>query len=308
MPNQKVCDFDLREGGIFHNRLEKLSDGHYICKHCKEIIKGYGLPIKFDIFQMLVTAQPNMVDTVMDTYLKHHNPEEVIATHYPLPSIALHHGEHCINALSASQVVPESQIPTTEAVKSISEIDKEAISNIPNADGRVGSQQVKGMLFETEAAIYFLSDHYVNVHRLGYVKRNQEHTDRVEIETPTKKFTYKIKHADLFFLRERFFQKVNNVINHKDNKLIFINNDNQYTVTPGIYDVPKNLRPGEYSVKVIRDAGLHVKDIHGRVTDYYESESSIVLPEGGILEVTGEYQLEWVAGLGKSTTKKEKEV
>ena len=51
-----------------------------------------------------------------------------------------------------------------------------------------------------------------------------------------------------------------------------------------------------------------MKDIHGRVTDYYESESSIVLPEGGILEVTGEYQLEWVAGLGKSTTKKEKEV
>ncbi|QRG86662.1 hypothetical protein [Bulleidia sp. zg-1006] len=304
MPSKKVCDFDLREGGIFHNRLEKLSDGHYICKHCKEIIKGYGLPIKFDIFQMLVTAQANMVDTVMDTYLKSHNPEEIIATHYPLPSIELHHGEHCINSLPAVQVVLEELIPKDEAVKSISEIDKNAIMNIPNAEGRVGSQIVKGMLFETEAAIYFLSDHYINVHRLGYIKRNPNQNDRIEIETPSKKFTYKVEHADLFFLRERFFQKVNNVINHKDNKLIFINNNNQFTVTPGIYDVPKNIRPGEYSVKAIRDAGLHVKDIHGRVTDYYETEDSIILPEGGILEVTGEYQLEWIAGLKKKDKKK----
>lgn len=300
MPNKKVCDFDLREGGHLLNRLEKLSDGHYICKHCKEIIKRYGLPLKFDVFQMLVTAQPHMIDTVMDSYLKDHAPEEVIASLYPLPNIELHHGEHCINAIPALQVVQEDFVPKTKAVTSIAEIEKSSISNIPDTEGRSGSQKIKGMLYETEAAIYFLSENYINVHRLGYVKRNQEYSDRIQVMTPTRTFTYKVDHADLFFLRERFFQKVNNVINHKDSKLIFINNDNQYTVTPGVYDVPKNLRPGEYSVKAIRDAGLHVKDIHGHVKDYYENEDSIILPEGGILEVTGEYQLEWVGEKKKS--------
>lgn len=294
MPNKKVCDFDLRDGGFFHNRLEKLSDGHYICKYCKAIIKKYNLPLRFDIFQMLVTAQAQMVDTVMDSYLKNHSVEEIIATHYPLPKMKLHNGEHCINAVSASQIIMLNQLPKQKITTSIAEIEKSSIANIADAKERSGSQKIEGILYETEAALYFISENYINVHRLGYIKRNLADNEYIHVNTPTKNFTYKVQFTDMFFLRERFFQKVNNIINHKDNKLIFISNDNLFTVTPGIYDVPKNLKPGEYNVKAIRDAGLHIKDIHGHVKDYDENEESITLPDGGILEVTGEYQLEWI--------------
>ena len=35
-------------------------------------------------------------------------------------------------------------------------------------------------------------------------------------------------------------------------------------------------------------------DEHGRIKDYYENEESIDLREGGVLECTGEYQLQWI--------------
>ena len=44
--NNKVCDFCLSEATGMFNRHEKLADGHYICKNCKTIIQGYGLPVK----------------------------------------------------------------------------------------------------------------------------------------------------------------------------------------------------------------------------------------------------------------------
>ena len=45
-----------------------------------------------------------------------------------------------------------------------------------------------------------------------------------------------------------------------------------YALTPGVYDIPKSLRPGKYVVTAIRDAGLHMKDSLGRVKDYYETK------------------------------------
>ena len=37
-----------------------------------------------------------------------------------------------------------------------------------------------------------------------------------------------------------------------------------------------------------------MKDSLGRVRDYYETEDSIDLTNGGTLEVTGEYELKWI--------------
>ena len=48
------------------------------------------------------------------------------------------------------------------------------------------------------------------------------------------------------------------------------------------------------SGEAIKDAGLHIRDALGRVVDYYESEKSIQLRDGGVLECTGEYQLKWI--------------
>lgn len=291
---KKVCDFCLSEGSGLFNRPEKIAGGHHICSNCRKIIQSYGLPIKYELFQMLVTAQDNMKDMVMDVYLEKNNPDEVLAKYYPLPSILLHEGEHCINAVPATIHVKKEDIPEEPAVKNISEIVKKTIHNIGDAAHRSGAEKVKGILYETEAAVYFLSDNFINCHRLGYLKRNQKETDRVKVVTPTKSFTYYVDHSDMFFYRERFFQKVNAARNNKNTHLIYITNDNEITITPGVYDIPKSIRPGRYEVKAINDAGLHMRDALGRVTDYYANDDAIHLPEGGVLECTGEYQLKWI--------------
>lgn len=300
--NNKVCDFCLSEPSGLFNRHEKLADGHYICKSCKEIIQSYGLPVKFDLFQTLVTAQPNMKGMIMDTWLESHKPEDAIAKYYPLPQVLLHDGEHCLNAVKATYNVKKESIPQEFAVKNIAEIKKGTIHNIGDSAERSGSEKVEGILYETEAALYFLSEKIVNVHRLGYVKRNTKDDNHIIVQTPSKTFTYQVPNADLFFLRERFYHKVNAIMSNKRQHLIYISDDNRLTVTPGIYDIPRTLKPGIYKVKAINDAGLHVKDALGHVKDYYENEESIDLSAGGTLECTGEYKLEWV-GNGKEPTK-----
>ncbi len=291
---QKVCDFCLSPAKGFLHRLEKLEDGHYICKNCKHIVESYGLPLKYDLFQALVTAQPHMTDMIMDAYLENHQPSYAMEKFYPLPTIVLHEGEHCINAIKATLTVAEETIPEEYAVRSIREVRRNTIHNISDAEGKVGSHKVEGMLYETEAALYFMSSKIVNCHRLGYVLRNRPDTDKIKVITPTRKFTYTVEHADLFFYRERFFQKVNAALNNKQKHLIYITNDNEFRVTPGIYEIPKSLKPGTYRVKALKDSGLHIKDSLGRVTDYYDSEANIDLTSGGTLECTGEYQLQWI--------------
>lgn len=291
---KKVCDFCLSQIGGLFNHPQKLPDGHYICKNCRETISSYGLPLKYDIFQRIVTAQNHMQDMIMDTYLETSNPDDVIARHYPFPKIILHDGEHCINAIRANLRVSPSSIPDTYAPSSIVEISKRTINNIPDAVNKKESMKIEGMLYETEAALYFMSEHIVNCHRLGYIKRNTDSSETIQVTTPTKTFTYTVENAELFFIRERFYQKVNAAKHHKDEHLIYIQNDNELRITPGVYDIPKSLRPGIYQVRALNNAGLHVKDSLGRVKDYYESEESIDLTNGGVLEVTGEYELKWI--------------
>lgn len=294
MANNNVCDFCLAEfKGVF-NKPEKLSDGHRICRECKNIIRSYGLPVKHDLFQLLVTAQPSMKDMIMFSYLENHNPEETINKFYPAPDIRLHEGEHCINAAEAIITVQKDRLPNREPARHIADVRKRTIDNIPDTSSRSGAVKVRGTLYETEAAIYFMSDHFVNCHRLGFVRRNTGDEDRVMIVTPNNTYTYLIEHADLFFMRERFFQKCNAAKQNKTQHLIYIRNDNEITITPGIYDIPKSLRPGIYRVKAVNDAGLHIRDAMGRVTDYYENNEHINLSAGGVLECTGEYELEWM--------------
>ena len=294
--NPNVCDFCLEEyRGVF-GRPERLPDGHRICRDCKNIIRSYNLPIKFDLFQILVTAQPHMKDMLMFKYLEEHNPEKTIEAFYPAPEIRLHEGEHCLNAVEAIITIQKDRLPERKPVKHIAEVRKKTIDNIPDTHTRSGAVKVRGMLYETEAAIYFMSDRFINCHRLGYVRRNTGEDDRISIVTPSNTYTYMIEHADLFFMRERFFQKCNAAKQNKTQHLIYIRNDNEITITPGIYDIPKSLKPGIYRVKAVNDAGLHIRDAMGQVVDYYENDEQkhINLPAGGVLECTGEYELEWM--------------
>lgn len=290
----KVCDFCLSDAKGLFGRHEKLADGHYICKNCKSIIKSYGLPVKYDLFQTLVTAQKNMTDMIMDAWLENHDANDAVARYYPLPSILLHDGEHCLSGIKATYYVANEQIPQELAVTSIADIKKGAIHNVPTCEDKSKAVKVEGMLYETEAALYFLSEHIINVHRLGYMKRNTKDTEHITVATPSRTFVYTVEHADLFFLRERFFQKVRAAQSNKQQHLIYISDDNQLTITPGIYDIPRSLRPGTYKVTAINDAGLHMRDPLGRVKDYYANEEEIEIHAGGTLECTGEYKLQWV--------------
>ena len=289
----KVCDFCLGEAKGLFASMEHLQDGHYICRKCRKIIQSYDLPVRYDIFQCLVTAQKHMQGTIMGAFLETHNADECLARYFPLPSILLHEGEHCISAIPAVLTVDQDKVPAEDAVRTVNEIRRQTIHNISDASGS-STCKVEGTLYETEAALYFISDHIINCHRLGYIERNNDDDNHIIVNTPKKTYTYDVKHADLFFLRERFFQKVRAAMNNKQQSLIYIRNDNEYRITPGVYQIPKSLRPGRYQVTPLNDAGLHIKDSLGRVKVYYANEESIDLTDGGILECTGEYELKWI--------------
>ncbi len=294
MAKKKVCDFCLSEASGLFSGFERLSDNHYICRNCKSILKTYGLPVKYGIFQCLVTAQDNMTDTIMNTWLENHDPVEVMNDCFPEPSVSMHEGEKCINAFKASITVQKADIPAEQAVRNISEVKRSLISDIPSSETRSQSQKVEGMLYETNVALYFLSDHFINCHRPGYIVKDGPDTDRITVVTPKKQFVYMVDHADMFFLRERFYQKVYAALHNKDTHLIYIRNENEVTVTPGIYNIPNVLKAGIYEVTAINNKGLHVRDALGRVRDYTESDVSIDLSDGGVLECTGEYKLKWI--------------
>ncbi len=293
---KNVCDFCLSEGTGLFQRTMKLADGHHICKNCRSIIQSYGLTVQFDLFQQLVTAQPNLRDMIMDAYLETHDATDALAKFYPLPRNLLHDGEHCINAFEATITVDKDSIPEKDAVKNIADIQREDINNISDVSGtnRKNAVKVTGTLYETDVALYFLSDKFINCHRVGFMKRNSDDTDHILVETKKYSYTYTVKHADMFFLRERFYRKVHAAVNNKQQHLIYIRNDNELTITPGVYEIPRSLKPGVYKVKAVKDEGLHIRDAVGRVKDYYENEELIDLSEGGILECTGEYELQWV--------------
>lgn len=292
---KKVCDFCLKEGGKLIHRLTKTNDNHYICSNCKKILNTYHLPLKYDLFQMLLTAQNHMKNMMMDAYLDNHDPTDCLAKYYPYPPILMHQGEHCINIFPATQTVLTKDIPTTNAVTQISDITKEHIVNLEDNYTRNESTTINGTLILTEVALYFLSEHYINCHRTVFIQHESNSLNQIVVKQPNGTFTYTVEHADLFLLRERFFHKIIAAQNNKLKKLIYITNDEQFTITPGIYDVPRHLKPGKYSFKSINGLGLHIRDNLGRIKDYYEDQSTIDIDDGGVLECTGEYELQWLS-------------
>ncbi len=294
MANKTVCDFCLSEGKGLLNRPEKIRGGHHICKSCRNILKKYDLPVAFDLFQQLVTAQQNMRNMIMDAYLEAHTAEDAMARFFPDPQgIKLHEGEYCINCVDASLMVDTELIPDQKAPGDIADIEKKNISDVPDAKDTKNNLRITGKLVETQVAIYFLSENFINCHRPGFLKRSAD-TDRIVIDTGKKHFTYRVKHADIFYLRESFYRKVYAALNNKKKHLIYITGDDEVTITPGVYEIGRSLRAGKYRVVPVHNKGLHMKDPMGRVKDYYESDEYIEVKEGGVLECTGEYHLKFV--------------
>ena len=80
----KVCDFCLEEGRGLFRQPESLPDDHYVCKNCRKIIESYGLPVKYDLFQLLVTAEPYMQEMMRggwNVYEQAQNHEEAVCHH-----------------------------------------------------------------------------------------------------------------------------------------------------------------------------------------------------------------------------------
>ncbi|MBR2811608.1 MAG: hypothetical protein IKD69_09535 [Solobacterium sp.] len=294
MAQKQVCDFCLSEAKGFFTRYETLPDGSHICKNCTSTILRYGLNREYDLFQKLIVAEPNMRDMMMNAWLESHDIEECLKKYYPEPDILLHEGETCINAVPAYNIVEADMLPNTETVLHIGDVTRREIHNIPSSENAPGSVRVNGMLYETEVALYFMSSAMVNCHKPGYMVKNPEDKERIIVSAPPREFIYHVDHADLFYLRESLYRKIQAIRTNKDQQLIYITNENEITVTPGIYRVNQNLKAGKYNVRTIDGKGLHVRDAFGTIMDYSENDSSIELTEGTYLEVTGEYRLEYL--------------
>ena len=286
MVRSRICDFCLDEPKGLFNRPEELLDKHHICKNCRRIIESYDLPVKYDLFQLLVTSEPEMREMQMGTYLESHKPEDCIARFFPLPATPLHKGERCINTCRTSIRVKSAMIPDATAVPTVSAITRNDIVNLQSASGK-DSVTVNGTLFHTDAALYFISDHFINCHRLANVIRDNPDTSVIHVLEGTRSYTYPVSHADLFFMRESFFNKIMAKLKKKKN-LIYIASENTMTITPGVYSVGRNIQAGTYYVSALDDKGLRVRDAAGGVQRW--NNGRIQLDEGSRLEVTGEYQ------------------
>lgn len=289
MPRVKVCDFCLSESKSLFGGPQQLADGHYLCKNCRKIIESYDLPLKYELFQLLVTAQPSQREMIMGDYLENHNGADVLAKYYPMPPILLHEGEHCANACEASIRVSKAMIPAEKAPADIASIQRRSILNLADAPGESGAEVVTGKLFETEAAVYFMSDRFINCHRLTSIIHENPDTAHLHIMESGKSFTYEMPHVDLFFLRERFFQLLTAALANKKTNLVYLSSENTMTITPGIYSVPRNISSGTYWVSAVQDKGISIRDANGRLRDIRSGR--VHLDAGSTLEVTGEYQL-----------------
>lgn len=286
MPKKIVCDFCLTEFQSFFHKPEKLADEHYICKSCKKILKEYNLPIKYDLFQILILAEPKMRNMIITDYVSRNRPEDILAKFFPMPNVLLHEGEHCANQRNVKIRVQKDLIPADQAIQSITDIRRKHISNLPDANEN--AEEISGKLFQTEVALYFISEHFINCHRLANIVHNKDNLNEIVVMENGKKYTYQTEYTDLFFLREQLFQLTLAAKANKKSNLIYLSSDNTMTITPGIYSVPKNIKPGSYYVSSLNDKGMSIKDAAGRI--YECTEGRIHLDEGTQLEVTGEFQ------------------
>lgn len=288
---RRICDFCLEEGkGLLH-QPEKLPDGHFLCKKCRRIIESYGLKPKYDLFQLLVTAQPEMRDMMMGGYLDSHKPLDAIAKYFPIPNIPLHEGEHCINLRAASISVSASAVPTDFAVTRVTDITKKEISNLPDSRPGGNSITVEGTLMETDAALYFLSEHFINCHRLISIITDPVDRQAIHVLEHGKSYTYATPNADLFLLRSKFYHMAINAAENKNRSLIYLASENTMTLTPGQYSVPKNIKSGTYYVNPVEKGSLFIRDANGQIRKV--KPGRVRIDDGSVLEVKGEYEVRY---------------
>jgi len=287
----KVCDFCLEEGRGLFKQPERLPDGHYICRNCRKIITSYDLPVKYDLFQLLVTSEPYMQEMMMGDYLEHHRPQDAIAKYFPLTKMPLHEGEHCINMRSAVLTVERNSIPAGKAIRNIADIGRRDIINIPTAKTKTGTVDVEGTLYETDAALYFMSEHFINCHRLTSVITDHIDTEAVHVLEHGKQYAYQTPHADLFHLRSIFYHMAVAATENRRKSLIYLASENTMTLTSGRYSVPKNIKSGTYWVNPVEAAELQIRDANGRVRSV--GEGRLRIDNGSVLEVAGSYQFRY---------------
>ncbi len=283
----KICDFCLEEGSGLFNQPTKIPDGHYICKNCRNTIKKYQLPLRHELFQILVNSPQNMQEMIITDHILNNTKEDIRARYFPLQNILLHEGEHCINARKASLKVDASKVPTTIAPTKIIDIDKSNITNLSDDNG-TNTIDVHGMLYETDAALYFLSEHFINCHRLTSIVRTPITPDHIKVIEKGSTYSYQTENADLFFLRETLFNMTNTMKDSNKKNLIYLESENTMTITAGVYSVPKNVKAGTYYVSALEDKGIRVTDVNGKKHSIHNGR--LRLDEGSQLEVTGEYQ------------------
>ncbi|MBR2825577.1 MAG: hypothetical protein IKE51_04875 [Solobacterium sp.] len=295
-----ICDFCLEESkGLFH-RHERLVSGHYICKKCRDVLETHQLPVKYDLFQTLLTADPSMRATLMDNHLQRNDATQCIAKFYPLPANLLHDGEQCINVTEATIKVNPSKLPASIAETRIANITKKDILNLEDyPDGF----EIKGTLYETNAAIYFLSKHFINCHRLSHLIKNYPDPSIIYIMNGSHEFSYQVPHSDLFYLRDEFYHKILEKKDNKKQNLIYLSSENTMMITPGSYSVPRNIQPGVYWINPVKDGGIHFSNATGEPMESVGGR--IQLDEGDMMEVTGEYEFRFKK---KETSPKEEKV
>ncbi len=287
----KVCDFCLEEGRVLFRQPEALPDGHYVCKNCRKIIESYDLPVKYDLFQLLVTAEPYMQEMMMGDYLEHHKPAEAIAKYYPKPAILLHEGEHCINEAKAVIRVDTTAVPQKKATSRIVDITRNDIVNLPDSRTNAGSREIEGMLYETDAALYFLAENFINCHRLTSIVTTHTDKEAVHVLEHGKEYSYRIPNADLFLLRSAFYHMAVNAAKNGKKSLIYLASENTMTLTSGKYSVPKNIKSGVYWVSPVDQASLKIRDANGKL--HRVNPGRVRIDNGSTLEVSGEYEIRY---------------
>ena len=288
---KKICDFCLEEGRGLFRQPEALSDGHYVCKNCRRIIESYDLPVKYDLFQLLVTAEPYMQEMMMGDYLEHHKPAEALVKYYPIPTMRLHDGEHCVNEVPATIHVETAKVPARRAAARISDITRKEIVNLPDFKAESGAMDIEGTLFETDAALYFMSEHFINCHRLTSIVTDHSDAEAIHVLEHGKQYTYRVHNADLFLLRSAFYQMALAASANRKKSLIYLASENTMTLTSGKYSVPKNVKSGVYWVNPVDEASMRVRDANGQL--HAVNSGRIRIDNGSTLEVEGQYQLRY---------------
>ena len=178
-----------------------------------------------------------------------------------------------------------------ETAARIADIGKSDIVNLPDAKKDGNAKEVSGTLYETDAALYFMSDRFINCHRLSSIVTTNTDTEAIHVLEHGREYTYRLPHADLFLLRSVFYHMAVNLSENKKKSLIYLASENTMTLTSGKYSVPKNIKSGVYWVNPVDEANLEIRDANGKL--HAVRPGRVRIDEGSTLEVNGEYQFRY---------------